>query len=140
MSAAFETHPTVQPQALGGVVPYLNLEGAAKAAEFYVRAFGAVEVARAPVDESGRTMHIHLHLNGGSLMLSDFYPEHGHRAQAAQGYSLMLPVDDIDAWWTRAVEAGAEVVMPLEVMFWGDRYGQLRDPFGVSWAMNAPVK
>ncbi|HYD66890.1 glyoxalase/bleomycin resistance/extradiol dioxygenase family protein [Azospirillum sp.] len=128
------------PEARGGVVPYLQVDGAVKAAAFYVRAFGAEEVARHPVDEQGRTMHVHLYLNGGSLMLSDAYPEHGYPLQAPQAFSLMLPVDDIDAWWDRAVAAGAEVVTPLQVMFWGDRYGQLRDPFGVSWAMNAPVK
>jgi len=128
------------PEARGGVVPYLQVDGAVKAAEFYARAFGAEEVARHPVDEQGRTMHVHLYLNGGSLMLSDAYPEHGYPLQAPQAFSLMLPVDDIDAWWDRAVAAGAEVVTPLQVMFWGDRYGQLRDPFGVLWAMNAPVK
>jgi uncharacterized glyoxalase superfamily protein PhnB len=53
-----------------------------------------------------------------------------------QGFNLMLPVDDIDARFQRAVDAGATVVMPVADMFWGDRYGQLRDPFGVTWAMN----
>ena len=133
----------VQParvETLGGVVAYLQIDGATKAAEFYQRAFGATEVYRMPVDESGRTMHIHLHLNGSSIMLSDAYPEYGVPLQAPQGFSIMLPVDDIDAWWERAIEAGAESVMPVQVMFWGDRYGQLRYPFGVLWAMNSPVK
>lgn len=133
----------IQParaETLGGVVPYLQVNGASAASEFYQRAFGAVEVYRNPVDESGRTMHIHLHLNGGSLMLSDAYPEHGFALKEHQGFSLMLPVDDIDAWWDRAIEGGAESVMPVQLMFWGDRYGQLRDPFGVLWAMNAPVR
>ena len=85
-------------------------------------------------------MHIHLHLNGSSIMLSDAYPEYGHPLQPPQGFSIMLPVDDIDAWWERAIEAGAESVMPVQLMFWGDRYGQLRDPFGVLWALNSPVK
>ena len=85
-------------------------------------------------------MLIHLHINGGSLMLGDAYPEHGYPAQAPQAFDIMLPVDDIEAWWKRAVEAGAEIKMPLADMFWGDRYGQLRDPFGVRWAMNAPIR
>ncbi len=51
----------------------------------------------------------------------------------------MLLVDDAQAWWSRAVEAGAEIVMPLDVQFWGDLYGQLRDPFGVTWALNQPA-
>ena len=122
----------------GGVVPYLTLDGALKASAFYQRAFGAELVAAQPADERGRTMHVHLYLNGGSLMLSDAYPEHGHPLTKPQSFSLTLPVDNIDTWWARAVDAGCAVVMPIEDMFWGDRYGQLRDPFGVLWAMNQP--
>lgn len=125
-------------QVRGGVVPYLTIDGAVKGAEFYGRAFGAVEVARHPVDDQGRTMHLHLHINGGSVMLSDAYPEHGHPLASPAAFNLLLPVNDIDAWWNRAVEAGADIVMPLQLMFWGDRYGQLRDPFGVCWSLNAP--
>ncbi|AYG63076.1 VOC family protein [Rhizobium jaguaris] len=125
---------------LGGLVPYLTVDGAVKAAEFYKRAFGAEQVFMYPADEQGRTMHIHLYVNGSSLMLCDAYPEYGHALEKPQAFTLQLLVDDIDAWWKRAVDAGAEVVMPLEVMFWGDRWGQLRDPFGIVWAMNAPVK
>jgi PhnB protein len=135
-----DAQAAANPPALGGVVPYLTVGGAVKAAEFYARAFGATEVARHPPDEQGRTMHVHLHVNGGSLMLSDPFPEYGHPLTAPQAFSLMLPVEDIEAWWKRAVEAGAEVAMPLAEMFWGDRYGQLRDPFGVIWAMNAPIR
>jgi PhnB protein len=125
---------------LGGLVTYLQVDGALKVAEFYQRAFGAETVFFHPPDEQGRTMHVHLHVNGSSLMLGDAYPEYGHGLEKPQGYTLTLMPDDIDTAWKRAVEAGCEVVMPLEVMFWGDRYGQLRDPFGVNWAMNAPVK
>jgi uncharacterized glyoxalase superfamily protein PhnB len=71
-------------------------------------------------------------------MLCDPYPEHGHPLKAPQAFTLHLKVDDIDASWRRAVEAGAQVVMPVQVMFWGDRYGQLRDPFGVLWSMGQP--
>ncbi len=86
-------------------------------------------------------MHIHLYINGGSVMLSDPYPEHGHPHQTPQGFSLMLPVkDDIDGRYQRAIDAGATAVMPPQDMFWGDRYGQLRDPFGNLWAMNQPTK
>jgi uncharacterized glyoxalase superfamily protein PhnB len=131
--------PTALPPALGGVVPYLSLDGAVKAAGFYEKALGAEIVGMHPPDETGRTMHVHLHLNGGSLMLSDAYPEHGHPLQPPQAFSLILPVTNIDALWARAVEAGMQVVMPLQVMFWGDRYGQLKDPYGVLWAMNAPA-
>ncbi len=125
---------------LGGLVAYLQVDGALKAAKFYQRAFGAETVFAYPPDEQGRTMHVHLHINGTSLMLGDAYPEHGHALEKPQGYNLTLMPRDIDAAWKRAVEAGCEVVVPLDVMFWGDRWGQLRDPFGVAWAMNAPVK
>jgi PhnB protein len=120
----------------GGVTPYLMVEGAMKAAEFYERAFGAELAFSHPPDAKGRTMHVHLYVNGSSLMLSDPFPDHGHPAVKPQGFTLTLHVNDIDAWWKRAVDAGAVVVMPIADMFWGARYGQLRDPFGVEWALN----
>jgi uncharacterized glyoxalase superfamily protein PhnB len=123
----------------GGVAPYLQLNGAAKAAEFYVGAFGAEQVGRAPPDEKGRDMHIHLYVNGGSLMLCDPFPEHGYPDVKPQGYTLHLQVDDVDPAWKRAVDAGCEVVVPVQRMFWGHRYGVLRDPFGVNWSI-ASVK
>jgi PhnB protein len=132
--------PEVLPAVRGGVAPYLMVDGAVKAADFYKRAFGAEVAHKHPVDDKGRTMHIHLYVNGGSVMLSDFYPEHGFAKQAPQAFNLGLPVKDVDAWWKRAVDAGAEIVMPLERQFWGDRYGQVRDPFGVTWALFAPAK
>lgn len=138
MSAAQNDTQYPNPQVLGGLVPYLQVDGASKAADFYVKAFGATEVFRYPVDEQGRTMHIHLYVNGSSLMLSDSYPEHGHPLEQPQGFNLTLQVKDIDQWWQRAVDAGATVVLPLQEMFWGARYGQLRDPFGVMWSMNEP--
>ncbi len=141
MSAAESDSPAIKPAPTrGGLIPYLTVDGASKAADFYIRAFGAEEAMRVPPDEKGRTMHIHLYVNGTSLMLSDAYPEYGHPLEKPQSFNLTLQVDDIDAWWQRAVDAGATVVTPVERMFWGDRYGQLRDPFGVMWAMNEPAK
>lgn len=124
------------PPTKGGVVAYLNIDGAAKAAEFYVKAFGAELVFMRPVDEKGRTMHAHLYVNGASLMISDFYPEHGHPAVAPAGFNLLIPTKTIDADYKRAVDAGCTPTQPPQDMFWGDRYGQLKDPFGVSWSMN----
>ena len=138
-TAMKDTAPAPQPAVLGGVTPYLQVDGAIKAAEFYAKAFGAEEVGRHPPDDTGRTMHIHLYINGGSLMMSDAFPEHGFPHKDAQGYTLLLYVDDVDAWWKRAVDTGRmEIVMPLQKQFWGDRYGQLRDPFGVLWGLGAP--
>ncbi|MQB45032.1 glyoxalase/bleomycin resistance/extradiol dioxygenase family protein [Rhizobium sp. ICMP 5592] len=137
-----DTEQSSQPNipAKGGLVTYVMVDGAVKAAEFYERAFGAERAFMYPADEQGRTMHIHLYVNGSSLMLGDFYPEHGFGVEEPQAFSLQLLVDDLDPWWKRAVDAGAEVIMAPQVMFWGDRWGQLRDPFGVTWAINAPVK
>jgi PhnB protein len=128
-----------KPQVLSGVTPYLSVKGAIAASEFYVKAFGAKVVGCYPPDEKGRSCHVHLHLNKGSLMLSDFFPEYGHGETTPASFNLMVQVDDIDQWWSRAVAAGAEVVTPVSKMFWGDRYGQLRDPFGVMWAFNEPA-
>jgi len=123
------------PPAKGGVVPYLNLDGAAKAAEFYQKAFGAKMVFMQPVDDKGRTMHAHLEINGTSLMISDFYAEHGHSPVAPQGFNLLLTTGHIDADYQHAIDAGCTPTMPPQDMFWGDRYGQLKDPFGVTWAV-----
>ena len=95
---------------------------AAKAA-FYVEAFGAEIATAMPVDDQGRTMHVHLHVNGASLMLSEAFPERGHVLQPPQAFALMLMVDDIDARYAQAVAVGATAVMLVADMFWG---GSLR--------------
>src|SRR5487761_75551 len=89
--------PCPRPEVLGGPVPYLMVEGALRASELYQRAFGAHEVGHIPPDDRGRTMHAHLYVNGGSLMLTDPYPEHGCPFKPHQGYSLHLQVDDVEA-------------------------------------------
>jgi PhnB protein len=87
----------------GGIVPYLSPSNAGEAADFYLKAFGAQDLYRIPPDEQGRTMHIHLVINGNSLMLSDFYPEHGYPPEKPGAFTLHLQVDDVDAWFERAV-------------------------------------
>jgi PhnB protein len=111
-----------------------------KAAEFYQKAFAAEIAVVHPPDPKGRTMHAHVYINGSSLMMSDAYPEHGHPLKEPAAFNIMLPVQDVDAWYNRAVEAGCSAIMPPADMFWGDRYGQLKDPFGVTWAINGPIK
>lgn len=130
-------HP--QPPVKGGAVCYLSIDGAVKAVEFYRAAFAAEVAIVMPVDKKGRTMHAHLYINGASVMLSDFFPEHGHAVAPPSGFSIMLKVDDADAWNDRAVEAGCTSLMKPQNMFWGDRYGQVKDPFGVIWAINGPL-
>jgi len=137
MSEAPEA-PQVAPMApvKGGLVAYLSVDGAVKAAQFYEKAFGATIVALHPVDEQGRTMHVHLYLNGSSLMIGDGYPEQGHPALPPQGFNLTLMTTDIHADFRHAVDAGCTPVMPPQEMFWGDTYAQLKDPFGFDWSMN----
>lgn len=140
MPSVLEVEAPATAETKGGVVAYLNLDGALAAAAFYRKAFGAEIAALHPPDDQGRTMHVHLYVNGSSLMLSDVYPEHGQPKAAPQGFSLVLMVRDIHADFQRAVDAGCEVVTPVQQMFWGDLFGALRDPYGVSWAMNQGVK
>jgi PhnB protein len=124
--------------ARGGIIPYLALDGVGKAADFYVKAFGAQDVARVPAQgNDGRFIHIHLIINGQSLMLSDPFPEHGHAYKEPAGVTLHLQVTDINRWFDRAVQAGATAVRKE---FWGDFYGRLKDPFGVEWSMGETPK
>jgi PhnB protein len=125
-----------------GVYPYLTVKGGEAALDFYTRAFGAVEEFRAYGEDGERIMHARFRVNGAAILLSDDFPEFrgGAEAPAPQGVTIHLEVDDADRWWRRAVDAGAEIKMPLADQFWGDRYGQLRDPFGHSWSIGCPVK
>ena len=125
-----------------GVTPHLVIRDkrAGEAIDFYKRAFGAEERLRMPAEDGERLMHAHIVVNGSSVMLNDDFPEYcGGPASAPAAVTLHLQVDDADRWFERATAAGAEVTMPLADQFWGDRYGQLRDPFGHSWSVGAPV-
>jgi PhnB protein len=125
-----------------GLTPHLVVDGAAKAIEFYKKAFGAVEEMRMPAQDGKRLMHAHLKINGASLMLCDDFPEMrgGKKTPAPAAVTLHLQVEDADKWFARATKAGASVAMPLTDMFWGDRYGQVKDPFGHLWAIGAKIK
>lgn len=136
MPEPLETPAIPQVETKGGVVAYLAIDGAMKAARFYEKAFAAETAFAHPVDDQGRTMHIHLYINGSSVMLGDFYEEHGHGKVAPQGFTMQLIVDDCQAWFDRAVAAGCQGVVTPQKMFWGDTWGQVVDPFGVAWAFN----
>lgn len=136
MSETAEAQVIPQVKTKGGVIAYLAVDGATRAAALYEKAFGATIATQHPVDDQGRTMHVHLYINGSSVMLGDFYPEHGHAKVEPQGFSMQLIVDDIHKWFDRAVAAGCEAVTPPQKMFWGDIWGQVKDPFGVTWAFN----
>ncbi len=131
----------------GGLTPHLQIgDGrAADAIDFYVRAFDATELGRNAASETDtRLMHAHLHVNGASLMLHDEFPEYvdpsEHDGGTPRGQTLHLQVDDADAWYARAIAAGARAAMPPQDMFWGDRYGQFVDPFGFRWAVAHTLK
>ncbi len=127
----------------GGLTPHLTIgdKRAKDAIDFYINAFGAREVTRVPAEDGERLMHAHVHINGASLMMHDDFPEYsGGPAPAPAGTVLHLQVDDTDRWYTRAIEAGATSVMSPENMFWGDRYAQVRDPFGHLWSIGTPLK
>lgn len=126
-----------------GVTPHLTIgdKRAKDAIAFYRTAFGAEEAMAPMMAEDGeRIMHAHLRINGGSVMLNDDFPEYGGGAGTPGAVTLHLQTDDADRWFDRAVEAGATPTMPPADQFWGDRYGQVKDPFGHSWSIGAPVK
>ena len=126
----------------GGIAAHITIRGGRgdEAVKFYERAFGAREETRHLADDGKRLMHAHLTINGGALLLNDDFPEFrgGAEAAAPAGTTLHLQVPDADAVWHKAVAAGATVRMPLENQFWGDRYGQLDDPFGFTWSIGGP--
>jgi len=131
---------TDTPAPITGVTPYINVEGAAAASEFYQRAFGAKEHMRLPAEDGKRLMHCHLEINGGPLLMSDSFPEHGHPYQPSSSFTMHLQVSDIDMWFKRATDAGCTVTMPVALMFWGDRFGTLVDPYNVCWSLGETPK
>ena len=125
------------PDEYRGATPYLCVRGAATAIDFYKNAFGAREVMRIAMGE-GKIGHAELRVGDAPFMLADEFPEMNCRGPKSIGGSpvtIHMFVDDVDAAFDKAVEAGAEVTMPLADMFWGDRYGILTDPFGHSWSI-----
>jgi PhnB protein len=117
------------------ITPHIVVQGADRAAAFYGEAFGAEELSRIPVPD-GRRMSVQLRIGDQLLHLADEFPEMGVLAPPSIGGTavvLALDADDADAAFERAVAAGAEVRQPLQDAFWGDRHGQLEDPFGHRW-------
>ena len=129
------------PSVMNGVIPYVGLNGrAGEGADFYAHAFGARDLGRFPDQQNpGRFMHVQIEVNGGCLMMTDHSGCDGAPVPTPQGFHLQLVVADGDLWWSRAVAAGCTVEMPFERQFWGDRWGMLRDPFGLHWAINEPA-
>ena len=125
------------PDGYHSVTPYLVVDDAAKAIDFYRRAFGAQEIMRMSGPQ-GKIGHAELKIGDSMIMLSDEMPQAGTRSAKSLGGSpvgIFLYVTDVDTVYNQAVAAGAKAEMPLADQFWGDRYGKLSDPFGHHWSL-----
>lgn len=114
---------------------HLVVDGADRASTFYRQAFGAQEIKRVPVPD-GRLMSVQLRIGDSVLHVADQFPEMGVLSPMAIGgtpVTLALEVQDAEAVFAQAVDSGAQVLQPLHDAFWGDRHGQLQDPFGHRW-------
>ena len=130
------------PDGYHTTTPYLIIDGAARALEFYKQAFGATELMRMPGPD-GRVMHAEIRIGDSPIMLADEVAEMGYRGPQAYGgtsVSLMLYVENVDAAFERAVAAGAKVLRPLQNQFYGDRSGTVSDPFGHVWTLASHVE
>ena len=130
------------PEGYHTVTASLIFAGVDKAMDFYKKAFGAEEVMRMP-GPGGRVMHAELRIGDSRIMLADEMPDMGCKAPASFGgspVSFYVYVENADAAFKRAVDAGAKVRMPLMDMFWGDRCGNVEDPFGYRWNIAQHVK
>jgi PhnB protein len=125
------------------ITPHLIVRDAPRAIEFYTHAFGAAELYRNLAPDGKSVMHAELMLGDSRFLLHDEFPEQrllSPIAYGGTGVTLHLYVDDVDAVFQAAVGAGAQVLMPLEDCFWGDRYGILQDPFGHRWSVATRLK
>ena len=124
------------------VTPHLICARASEAIEFYKNAFNAVELSRLPGSD-GKLMHASIRIGDSVIMLNEETPEWnalGPKALKGSPVTIHLYVEDADAVFDQAVHAGAKVTMPLDDMFWGDRYGKLEDPFGHQWSIGTHVR
>ena len=130
------------PDGYGTVTPYIIVKGASRALDFYKKAFGAEEVFRMDGPE-GSVMHAEIQIGDSRVMLADEYPDMGYvgpQPGAGTSTSLYLYVEDVDARFKRAVDAGAKVKRDLRDEFYGDRTGTLADPFGHVWNIATHVE
>jgi PhnB protein len=126
------------PEGYHTVTPYLIVKGAAKAIDFYKKAFGAIELMR--LADGEKVMHAEIKIGDSPIMLADEFPEMGHVGpQSMPGgktsVSIVLYVEDVDALAARALAAGAKAIRPVQDQFYGDRSGTFADPFGHVWSI-----
>ena len=131
------------PEGYHSITPYIIVDGAARALDFYKQAFGAVEVLRMPMGDSGKLAHAEVKIGDSHVMLSDEWPDQGMLGPKARGgatASLMIYVEDVDSAFARALGAGAKEERAPADQFWGDRMGTLVDPFGHRWTLATHVE
>ena len=123
------------PVGFHSLTVHLTVSGAAQYIEFLKRAFDADELTRSP-SWDGRLLNASVRIANSTLMLNDIFPEFGGEAyRSGRAVRLTLYVPDADAAWAKAIAAGCKVLSPLRDQFWGDRYGEVEDPFGFVWAI-----
>ena len=130
------------PEGYHSVTPYLVLDDATRAIEFYKKAFGAVELLRMPAP-GGKIGHAEIRIGDSHIMLADEFPERGILGPKTRGgptSSLMIYLEDVDAAFARAIETGATEDRPIADQFYGDRSGMLSDPYGHSWTLATHVE
>jgi PhnB protein len=130
------------PEGYPRVMPYLIVDGGSEAIDFYTQVLGASERVRMPGPD-GRLGHAELQFGDSVIMLADENPEMGARGPRSVGGSpvtIHVYVDDVDDTFERALQAGATALQPLEDRFYGDRAGQLEDPFGHHWSLATHVE
>ena len=130
------------PEGYHSVTPYLVMNGASDAIDFYKKAFGAVELFRMPTP-NGRIGHAELKIGNSPIMLADESPEMGSRGPATLGgtpVSLMIYLEDVDTVFKKAIASGGTELKPLQDQFYGDRSGTLKDPFGHVWTLATHVE
>jgi PhnB protein len=129
------------PEGYHSITPQLTCRDAARAIDFYNSVFGATEIMRM-ASPAGKVMHAELKLGDSRLMVNDEFPGQAKAPEpaAVHSNSLFVYTEDVDALFNRAVKAGARVDMPLDNMFWGDRFGKFTDPFGHQWGVATHVE
>jgi PhnB protein len=131
-------HAQAIPQGFQTLTPGLAFKDAARAIDFYKKAFGAEEVSRMPGPGGRGVMHAEIRIGNSMLFVGDEFPGMGSRAPESLGgttATLFLYVSDVDAAFKKAIAAGARELMPVADMFWGDRFGKVVDPFGQEWGL-----
>ena len=136
--------PKVQPipEGMHSVTPHLVCAGAAGAIDFYVKAFNAREDFRLPGPQ-GKLLHAMITIGDSHVMLTDEFPDWGSigpKTLRGSPVTIHIYVADVDAFVAQAVAAGAKITMPIEDMFWGDRYGKVEDPFGHQWSIATHIR